>query len=243
MLPWTAAAMVISPIAGRLAGRYCNRPFITAGLLLQAAGLAWIAAVATPGLGYAEPGPPLTVAGVGIGLVFPTVATEVMSSVPAHEIGVASGANSALRELGGVFGVAVLASVFARPGVYTSPAIFVAGFQDALWAGAALSAVGALIATSVRQRPAHAEDRPSLLATGGLTIAVPCEGIFQALATLPGIAAWWTNAVSGSAAWPRWPTTGTVRLRHWPATSTGLGHCDKPALLLAGQDHGGSGRR
>ena len=117
MLPWTAAAMVISPLAGQLADRYGNRPFITMGLLLQAAGLAWIAAIATPHLGYAILGAALTLAGAGIGLVFPTVATEVMTSVPAPEIGVASGANSALRELGGVFGVAVLASVFARPGV------------------------------------------------------------------------------------------------------------------------------
>ena len=159
MLPWTAAAMVVSPVAGRLADRYGNRPFITAGLLLQAAGLAWIAAVAAPGLGYAVLGAALTVAGVGIGLVFPTVATEVMTSVPAPEIGVASGANSALRELGGVFGVAVLASVFARPGVYTAPAIFTDGLKAALWAGAAFSAAGVLIAVSVRQRPAPAEGR------------------------------------------------------------------------------------
>jgi EmrB/QacA subfamily drug resistance transporter len=156
MLPWTAAAMVISPVAGRLADRFGNRPFITAGLLLQAGGLAWIAAVAAPGLGYAMLGAALTVAGVGIGLVFPTVATEVMTSVPGPEIGVASGANSALRELGGVFGVAVLASVFARPGVYTAPTAFTGGFQAALWVGAVFSAAGALIAVSVRQRPAPA---------------------------------------------------------------------------------------
>jgi MFS family permease len=159
MLPWTAAAMIISPVADKLADRHGNRPFITAGLLLQAAGLAWIAAVAAPGLGYAVLGAALTVAGAGIGLVFPTVATEVMTSVPAPEIGVASGANSALRVLGGVFGVAVPASVFARPGVYTAPAAFTSGFKAALWAGAAFSAAGVLIAASVRQRPAPAEGR------------------------------------------------------------------------------------
>ena len=160
MLPWTAAAMVISPIAGQLADRYGNRPFITVGLLLQAAGLAWIAAIATPHLGYAVLGAALTLAGVGIGLVFPTVATEVMTSVPAPEIGVASGTNSALRELGGVFGVAVLASVFARPGVYATPALFTGGFKAALWVAAAFSAAGALIALTVRQRAAPAERLP-----------------------------------------------------------------------------------
>jgi EmrB/QacA subfamily drug resistance transporter len=159
MLPWTAAAMIVSPIAGQLADRHGNRPFITAGLLLQAGGLAWIAAVAAPGLGYAVLGAALTVAGVGIGLVFPTVATEVMTSVPGPQIGVASGTNSAMQQLGGVFGVAVLAAVFARPGAYTAPAIFTDGLQAALWVGAAFSAAGVLIAISVRPRPAPAEAR------------------------------------------------------------------------------------
>jgi hypothetical protein len=44
----------------------------------------------------------------------------------------AAGTNSALRELGGVFGVAVLASVFSRPGVYSSPSMFAAGFRPRL---------------------------------------------------------------------------------------------------------------
>jgi hypothetical protein len=45
-----------------------------------------------------------------------------------------------------VFGVAVLASVFARPGAYTSPSVFVHGFTAALWVGAAFSAAGAVAA-------------------------------------------------------------------------------------------------
>jgi hypothetical protein len=101
----------------------------------------------------------LGVAGVGIGLVFPTVSTEVLASVPREEVGTASGTNSALRELGGVFGVAVLASVFARPGVYTSSAVFVEGFKAALWVGAAFSAAGVLAAlVGVTRRPVPVDD-------------------------------------------------------------------------------------
>jgi EmrB/QacA subfamily drug resistance transporter len=144
LLPWTAAPMIVSPIAGKLAERYGNRPFMTAGLLLQGTGLAWVAAIATAHLAFGELGVALGVAGVGISLVFPTVSTEVLASVPAEEVGIASGTNSALREVGGVFGVAVLASVFARPGAYASPTIFVHGFTAALWVGAAFSAAGAL---------------------------------------------------------------------------------------------------
>jgi EmrB/QacA subfamily drug resistance transporter len=155
LLPWTAAPMIVSPVAGKLAVRYGNRPFMTIGLLLQGSGLAWVAAIASAHLGFGELGVALAVAGVGISLVFPTVSTEVLASVPAEEVGIASGTNSALREVGGVFGVAVLASVFARPGVYASPSLFVHGFTAALWVAAAFSAAGALAAVlgAVQRRP------------------------------------------------------------------------------------------
>jgi hypothetical protein len=72
----------------------------------------------------------LAVAGVGISLCFPTVANAVVGSVPAANMGIASGTNSALREIGGVFGIAILASVFADPGNYTSAHTFVNKFQE-----------------------------------------------------------------------------------------------------------------
>jgi MFS family permease len=142
LLPWTATPMLIAPLAGGLADRYGNRPFMVLGLTLQALGLGWVALIARPDMGYLELGIALTVAGVGTSLCFPTVANAVMGSVPPAEAGVASGTNSALRELGGVFGVAVLAAVFTRHGVYESPRVFVDGFQPALLTGAALTALG-----------------------------------------------------------------------------------------------------
>ena len=56
--------------------------------------------------------------GAGMALFFAPVANVVLSSVGAREEGQASGANNAIRELGGVFGVAVLASIFAHYGGY-----------------------------------------------------------------------------------------------------------------------------
>jgi EmrB/QacA subfamily drug resistance transporter len=142
LLPWTGAPMIVAPIAGALSERYGNRPFMAAGLALQTIGLAWVALIAAPGMGYLELGLALTVAGIGISMCFPTVANAVMGSVPLQEAGVASGANSMLRELGGVLGIAVLASVFARQGVYHSPRVFIDGFTQALWVGVGLSAAG-----------------------------------------------------------------------------------------------------
>ena len=146
LLPWSAAAMFVAPIAGKLADRYGNRPFMTAGMLLLGAGLAWVAVVAKPDLGYGELWAPLLFAGIGLALVLPTTSAEVMRSVPMSEAGVASGTSGALRQLGGVFGVALLAAVFARKGVYTSPAAFTEGFRAALWAAVGLSILGVLSA-------------------------------------------------------------------------------------------------
>ena len=160
LLAWTAPPVVVAPIAGKLADRFGNRPFMAVGLLLQAVGLAWVAAIAKADLGFAELGAALTVAGIGTSLVFPTVSNEVIASVPGGEIGVASGTNSAFRELGGVFGVAVLASLFTGPHVYTSPAAFVDGFKTALWVGAGFSAAGCLVALSTVRRRLSLRDVP-----------------------------------------------------------------------------------
>jgi EmrB/QacA subfamily drug resistance transporter len=153
ILPWTAAPMVVAPIAGLLADRYGNRPFMAAGLGLQAIGLGWIAAAAEPGMGYAELAAALSVAGVGISLCFPTVANAVVGSVQPAEMGIASGTNSAVRAVGGVFGVAVLAAVFAQPGAYASPQAFIVGFTDAIWVAAAFSAVGIVAALLLPRHP------------------------------------------------------------------------------------------
>jgi MFS family permease len=164
LLPWTAAPMVVSPLAGALADRYGNRPFMALGLAFQAVGVGWVATIAAPGVDYRELGAALTVAGIGISMVFPTVSNAVLSSVPLGEAGVASGTNSAMRELGGVFGIAVLASVFVRPGVYGSSSVFVDGFTHALWVGAGFSAVGILAALLVpgRRRASRGETSLSL---------------------------------------------------------------------------------
>jgi EmrB/QacA subfamily drug resistance transporter len=169
ILPWTATPLLIAPIAGALAGRYGNRPFMVLGLTLQAIGLGWVAAIASPGMGYAELGVALVVAGVGTSMCFPTVANAVLGSVPLQEAGVASGTNNALNQLGGVFGVAILAAVFTHQGGYGSPQVFIDGFAPALWIAAGISALGiaaallapgrlrrAQIATVVQPAPALA---------------------------------------------------------------------------------------
>jgi MFS family permease len=157
LLPWSFPPMIFAPIAGALAQRYGNRPFMVLGLAMQAVGLGWVAAIAGPGVDYLELGVAFTIAGIGTSLCFPTVADAVMGSVPMQEAGVASGANSAIRELGGVAGVAILASVFIHNGGYSNPHAFMHGFTPAVWVAVGLSAVGIAVATLTGGREqAHA---------------------------------------------------------------------------------------
>jgi EmrB/QacA subfamily drug resistance transporter len=146
VLPWTAMPMIVAPIAGALSDRIGGRPLMAAGLALQAAGLAWIALVSTPDVGYASLVGPFILSGVGMALFFAPVANVVLSSVSAQEEGKASGANNAIREVGGVLGVAVLASVFAHAGGYGTAQTFSDGLVPAIWIGAAVVAVGAVLA-------------------------------------------------------------------------------------------------
>jgi hypothetical protein len=125
-------------------------------MAMQAVGLGWVAVLAAPGIGYAELGAALIVAGVGTSMCLPTGANAAVGAVPPQEAGVASGAYNALRQLGGVMGVALLAAVFTHRGGYGSPRHFIDGFEPALWVGAGLSALGVLAAFLVPGRPRRA---------------------------------------------------------------------------------------
>lgn len=144
LLAWTGATMVVSPLAGVFSQRLGSRAFLCAGLALQAGALAWLAAITTTHQTYAQELAPFVLAGSGMALVFAPSANAVLASVRTEEAGQASGANNAIRELGGVLGVAVLASVFTRAGGYASPQAFVNGLAPAVWVGVGVLAAGAL---------------------------------------------------------------------------------------------------
>jgi EmrB/QacA subfamily drug resistance transporter len=166
ILVWTAMPMLVAPIAGALSDKIGNKPFMMGGLLLQGGGLLWLGLVAEPDVGYGSLIGPLIIAGIGIAMVFPTVANAVVGSVPITDSGVAAGTNNTVRESGGVFGVAVLAAVFAAHGGYSSPAAFMHGFRSAEIVAAIAAIVGAGIASlapSKAQAAAAGERDPSLV--------------------------------------------------------------------------------
>jgi EmrB/QacA subfamily drug resistance transporter len=158
ILPWTAMPMLLAPLVGALAERWGGKPLVVTGLTLQATGLTWLAAITAPGTPYVDLVLPFVICGVGMTLFFVPLASLVLGAVPRSLEGVASGANAAFRELGGVLGIAVLGAVFSSRGSYRSAASYVSGMTPAVYVGAAVVAVGALSALIVPGRRTGAAD-------------------------------------------------------------------------------------
>jgi EmrB/QacA subfamily drug resistance transporter len=149
LLVWTGATMLISPAAGYFSEKYGSRPFMVAGLGLQAVALFWLSSISTPHTAYSAMVIPLIFGGAGMALVFAPSANAVLASVRADQAGQASGATNALRELGGVLGIAVLSTVFTAHGSYLSGQDYVNGLIPAMHVGAGVLAGGALIAAAL----------------------------------------------------------------------------------------------
>ncbi|MDT0443529.1 DHA2 family efflux MFS transporter permease subunit [Streptomyces johnsoniae] len=156
MLPWTAMPMLVAPIAGALTDRIGGRSIVASGLALMAAGIAWLALLADPGVDYTSQIPAFILCGIGMAMFFAPTGAMVMGAVPPTEQGIASGVNNALREVGGALGIALLASVFAARGGYASPQAFTDGLVPALWVAVAalLAATAAVLFVPTRARPA-----------------------------------------------------------------------------------------
>jgi EmrB/QacA subfamily drug resistance transporter len=143
LLPWTGTFITVAPIAGAMADRIGERPLMVAGLTMQAAGAIWLATTATTQLTYSQVLGPFVLAGVGISMAIPAAQNSVVGSIAAEQVGKAAGVNSMMRELGGVFGIALAVAVFASTGSYATRHDFVAGFGPAIWVAAAIALVGA----------------------------------------------------------------------------------------------------
>jgi EmrB/QacA subfamily drug resistance transporter len=161
ILPWTIMPMFVAPVAGALSDRIGGARLMGIGLTLQATGLASLAAISTPTTPYWQLVGPFVVSGVGMAMFWAPVANVVLAAVRKEEEGQASGTQNAIRELGGVFGVAVLASIWSHYGSYRTGASFVDGMTPAIWVGAAIVLLGALAAFAIPRR-VRAEEAPAV---------------------------------------------------------------------------------
>lgn len=153
-LPWTAMPMLVAPLGGLLTQRLGGRPVLAVGLGVQALGLAWLAVVTSPTVAYIDLVPAFVLNGVGMALFFAPMASTVLGTVSRAEEGIASGVNNAIRELGGVFGIAILASIFSASGSYASGKAFTDGLVPAVVVGAVVVGLAVVAALSIPRRRA-----------------------------------------------------------------------------------------
>jgi len=193
LLTWTGATMLIAPLAGFYSQRWGSRWFMAAGLALQAVALAWLATVVGVTQSYTSMIGPFVLAGSGMALVFAPVAAAVLEAVAPEEAGQASGANNTIREIGGVLGIAVLATIFTSHGNYASSHAFLDGLSPALWVSVGVLGAGALLAAALPLRRRAAAPANAVGATAGAATVLPAAGL------------------EGATAW------GRLRTRSWSA--------------------------
>jgi len=152
LMPWTITFILIAPGAGALVDRIGERPLMAGGLALQAIALGWLALIADAGMSYGELLPPLVLGGIGVSMAIPAGQTAAVVEMNEGELGKASAANSTMRELGGVFGIALVVAVFSGAGGYGSPAAFADGFAPAVAAAGGLALLGSLVALALPSR-------------------------------------------------------------------------------------------
>ncbi len=143
LLPWGVAVILGARNAVGFAKRFGDAFAIALGLAVQAAGLAWIALIADPGMAYAGMILPMILTGAGFAVAVTIAQKAVVGAVAMPDIGKASGTLSTIRQLGGAFGVALTVVVFARAGSHATPMAFSQGFAAANGVAAMLSLAGA----------------------------------------------------------------------------------------------------
>ncbi len=145
-MPWTGTIMIVAPLAGLLSARIGSRPVVVAGMALQTGALLWIGAVSSITVPYLNLLPAFILGGIGMGLTFAPLSSAVINAVSGNLEGQASGAYNSIRELGGVFGIAILGAVFQHVASAPTAASFMSGFHTAVFAGAAIVFVGTMFA-------------------------------------------------------------------------------------------------
>jgi EmrB/QacA subfamily drug resistance transporter len=109
--PVTLTAALLSPVAGRRAGAGAARYFMGGGLALIGIGLLLMMAVSA-GDAWTVMLPGFVVAGMGIGLANPALATAAIGVVDQARAGMASGINSTFRQAGTAAGIAIWGAIF-----------------------------------------------------------------------------------------------------------------------------------
>ena len=149
-LPITLTSFFVAPVAGRLSARLPVRALLAPGLFLVGTGLLLMSGLSVDS-DWTGLLPGFLVAGAGIGLTNPPLASTAIGVVPPERSGMASGINNTFRQVGIATGIAALGAIFqARAGSLdggrVSPEAFVSALDDILLVAAIVAYTGAVLA-------------------------------------------------------------------------------------------------
>ncbi len=168
-IPMAIAIIVGAQVSPRLLPRIGPRPLLAGGMLLAAAGFAWLARIPAHGPFLAHVlGPGCGVA-LALGLLFTPLATAATTGVPLSQAGLASGVLNTSRQVGGSIGLAALATVAvarthsALASGHGAVSALAAGYDRAFALAAVLSVAGlacSLLIPAAKAAPAASGRQP-----------------------------------------------------------------------------------
>ncbi len=158
-LPFTVVSFFVAAASGNLSAKVPARVLLAGGLLLTGVGLLLMRGL-TVDSGWTALLAGFIVAGAGVGLVNPTLASTAIGVVPPQRSGMASGINSTFRQVGIAVGIAVLGAIFENglatklvPGLAGTPA---AGHATAISHAVAAGGAGQVLTSVPAGERVHA---------------------------------------------------------------------------------------
>jgi MFS family permease len=158
LMPGPATAALFAAPAGRLGGRFGQRPVVAAGGIATAISFAWALAFvdATPNYaGAFLPG--FIIGGAGVGLVLGALPGAVTASLPPERFATGTAVFGMARQLGAAIGVAILVALLADP----APGELLAGLQRG-WAFMLGTGIVVFV-LALALRPATREDSSEMV--------------------------------------------------------------------------------
>lgn len=158
-LPFAAANMLGSVVAPQLSRRVGITVTLTAALLCEGVGLLWLSRIEAGGSYAVDVLGPIVLVGLGLSVAFVQLTALAVDGVPSGDAGLAGGLVNTTRQIGGVIGLAGLAtlagSVTAEvSGHASAPVALTSGYRAAFAVSAAILAVTALL-TPLLTRPSR----------------------------------------------------------------------------------------
>jgi EmrB/QacA subfamily drug resistance transporter len=191
LFAFSVVILFVAPVAGRLSDRYGSRWFMTFGPLLAAVGLALMLRTGVDSSYLTVLLPSFLVLAAGMAMTMAPMTAAVMGSVELRHAGVASAATNTSREIGGVFGIALLGAIvtgaFRRgflarligsglPRTQAQAIVAKAGANAA--AGATAQGANPSVVAAVRDSFVHAMHVGMLVAIVFMLIAAAVSAVF-----------------------------------------------------------------